>query len=220
MEEAAICIAEDKDVIAVKRNSRQTDHAAWIHTAINDMLSEAGKTIGELSAVAVTSGPGSYTGLRVGMATAKGLCYALNLPLITESTLKLLAYRAKKGIPAMGVYSLPLLICPMVDARRMEVFTAVYDMDLHEKRNAAALILDENSFKTELQGNVVIFCGTGSKKWQDICKDFNAIFPDIIQSVADLAEISSEKFKKAEFSELAYTEPAYLKNVYTGGQVR
>ena len=87
LEEASVCIAEHNHVLAVKKNNRQMDHAAWVHVAIGQMLAEAGRKTGDISAIAVASGPGSYTGLRVGMATAKGMCYALGVPLITESTL-------------------------------------------------------------------------------------------------------------------------------------
>ena len=218
LEEAAVCLADGTKVIAVKRNNKQMDHASWIHTAINEMLAEAGKTINQVTAVAVSSGPGSYTGLRVGMATAKGLCYALNIPLITESTLKLTAYRVKKEIPTNGVYAFPVLICPMIDARRMEVFTALYDLDLHEMMEATALILDESSFQSELQSHVILFCGNGSEKWQNLCRHPNAVFVNTTQNVTDIADIAMEKLKKGEFSDLAYTEPAYLKNVYTGKQ--
>jgi tRNA threonylcarbamoyladenosine biosynthesis protein TsaB len=153
------------------------------------------------------------------MATAKGLCYALNIPLITENTLKLTAYRVKKEIPAQSVYAFPVLICPMIDARRMEVFTAVYHLDLHQKTPAAAVILDETSFYSELQRNVILFCGNGSEKWQNLCDHPNAVFVKTTQNVKDLAEIASEKLKRGEFSELAYSEPDYLKNVYTGKQI-
>jgi tRNA threonylcarbamoyladenosine biosynthesis protein TsaB len=216
LEEATVCIAEEEHVIVIKKNSRQTDHAAWIQTAIKNMFLESERSLGELSAIAITAGPGSYTGLRVGMATAKGMCYALGLPLITESTLWLLAQRVKKEMATNSVHEHPVLICPMIDARRMEVFTAIFDLDLNVVMNPTALVLNENSFSGELSKNVVIFCGNGSKKWQNLCLYSNAVFADVILNVTDLAEIASKKFKKGEFSDLAYAEPAYLKNVYTG----
>ena len=123
LEEASVCIADDNHVLAVKKNNRQADHAAWIQVAIREMLAETETGIGDLSAVAVAAGPGSYTGLRVGMATAKGICFAAGIPLITESTLFLIAQRVKKEIALNSVYSYPVLICPMIDARRMEIFT-------------------------------------------------------------------------------------------------
>jgi tRNA threonylcarbamoyladenosine biosynthesis protein TsaB len=216
LEEASICIAENKDVLAVKKNSRQLDHAAWIHMAVREMLAETERNISDLSAVAVAAGPGSYTGLRVGMATAKGMCYALGIPLITASTLLLIAQRVKKEMPIHSVYAYPVLICPMIDARRMEVFTTLYDTGLNELMLPGAMVLDETSFATELQKNVIVFCGNGSKKWQHLCSHSNGVFVEVAQNVADLAELALEKFNKSDFSDLAYTEPEYLKSVYTG----
>ena len=216
LEEASVCISDDNRVLAVKKNNRQTDHAAWIQVAIRDMMAETERGIGDLSAVAIAAGPGSYTGLRVGMATAKGICFAAGIPLITESTLFLIAQRVKKEIALNSVYSYPVLICPMIDARRMEVFTSLYDTALREATAEGAIILDENSFAAELQNHVIIFCGNGSKKWQHLCSHKNAVFVDVTQNVADLANAAHEKFNNNDFSDLAYTEPAYLKNVYTG----
>jgi len=216
LEEASVCLAEEGHVLAVKKNNRQMDHAAWIQKAISDMLAETDRSISSLSAIAVSAGPGSYTGLRVGMATAKGMCYALGIPLITGSTLLLIAQRVKKEIAINSVYSFPVLICPMIDARRMEVFTSLYDTGLNEVMIARAAVLDESSFAIELQNHVIIFCGNGSKKWQHLCSHSNAVFVDVTPNVADLAETALEKFNKNDFSDLAYTEPAYLKNVYTG----
>ncbi|RYD72320.1 MAG: tRNA (adenosine(37)-N6)-threonylcarbamoyltransferase complex dimerization subunit type 1 TsaB, partial [Verrucomicrobiaceae bacterium] len=118
-----------------------------------------------ISVVAVTAGPGSYTGLRVGMATAKGICYALDIPLITESTLYLLAQRVNKEQSSNRQYDLPVLICPMIDARRMEVFTTLYDSELNELKPAGAVILDQDSFREELARHIILFCGSGIKKW-------------------------------------------------------
>lgn len=219
LEEAGICLSDEAHVIAVKKNGRQSDHAAWIHTAIKEMLAEAGKTIAQLAAIAVSSGPGSYTGLRVGMATAKGLCYALNIPLILENTLMLTAHHVKREIATNSVYAFPVLICPMIDARRLEVFTTMYNLDLQEKMAPSASILDETSFSSELSSNVILFCGSGSKKWQNLCNHPNGVFDETTHNVTDLAEIAREKFKKGDFTELAYAEPEYLKNFYTGKQV-
>jgi tRNA threonylcarbamoyladenosine biosynthesis protein TsaB len=216
LEEASVCIAEDTHVLAVKKNNRQMDHAAWIQVAIREMFTATERTMENLSTVAVAAGPGSYTGLRIGMATAKGICYALGLPLISVSTLFLIAQRVRKEMPINSVYAYPVLICPMIDARRMEVFTTLFDTALSEVTAAGAVELNETSFDTRLQSHVIVFCGNGSKKWQHLCIHPNAVFVDIKQQIDDLAEAALDKFVKNDFSELAYTEPAYLKNVYTG----
>jgi tRNA threonylcarbamoyladenosine biosynthesis protein TsaB len=220
LEEASICISEDERVIDIRKNNRQADHAAWIQQAIKNLVHESGGSMGDLSAIAVTSGPGSYTGLRVGMSTAKGICYALKVPLITESTLLLIAQRVKQEMIEKSAYTLPALICPMIDARRMEVFTTLYDFGLREKMTPAAVVLDENSFSEWLSEHVIVFCGNGSKKWQNLCMHVNAVFVDVTPNVADLAAMASKKFNEGSFADLAYTEPAYIKSVYTGNPGR
>jgi tRNA threonylcarbamoyladenosine biosynthesis protein TsaB len=213
-ENAGICLAEDGKITNTKTNSNQMDHAAWIHTAIEGLLNEASREINEINAVAVTSGPGSYTGLRVGMATAKGLCFVLNVPLITESTLMLSAKAVKEKVKS--VYSLPIFYCPMIDARRMEVFTALYDAELQEITPPSALVLDESLFHNELEHRIIVFSGNGSGKWQTICKHRNAVFSEVIYTVSDLAVVAWKKYQEKNFADLAYTEPLYVKNVYTG----
>jgi tRNA threonylcarbamoyladenosine biosynthesis protein TsaB len=217
MENAAVCLSSNDHVLTTQTNNRQMDHAAWVHTAIAQMLKETGKDIKELNAVAVASGPGSYTGLRVGMATSKGICFALNIPLITVSTLKLIAYRVISEMKdSISSKAAPVLISPMIDARRMEVFTSLYDQQLNETGAPGAMILDEDSFREQLEQNRIIFAGNGSIKWRTICNHQNAEFSNANHSIGDLAAIAAVKYKSSSFSDLAYTEPEYLKNVFTG----
>lgn len=214
MENAGVCLAQDGNVIAESNNSKQMDHAAWIHNAIKELLQQSARKIEDVNAVAVTEGPGSYTGLRVGMATAKGLCFALNIPLITENTLELLAITVKESLKS--VYTFPVFYCPMIDARRMEVFTALYDPELQQVIPPSAVILDDNSFKNELEQHHIVFCGNGSIKWQNICKHSNAVYSGAGYSIADLGRVAEQKYIGQEFADIAYTEPLYVKNVYTG----
>jgi len=210
---AALALANGGQVLERAENALQNDHAAWIHTAISHLFNKAGKTLQQLDAVAVSSGPGSYTGLRVGMATAKGLCFALGLPLITENTLKLTAFRAKTTLkPAMDGKS--MLICPMIDARRMEVFTALYDHTLDLVMPPLAMILHEHSFSEQLEQQTVLFCGNGAAKWQEICRNNHAVFSGICHTIDELVAVAAEKYKNGLFSDLAYTEPDYFKNAY------
>ena len=202
-------------MLAVKSNETQLDHAAWIHEAIQDLFIETNCELQQLAAIAVTSGPGSYTGLRVGMATAKGLCYALNKPLITETTIMLTAARLKKTFDASAC-SLPVLICPMIDARRMEVFTMLYNWSLQPVLAPQSLILNDKSFEDQLEANNVVFCGNGMPKWKSSCSHPHAVFSNNLHDISDLAEIALDKLKSSRFSELAYTEPDYFKNFYTG----
>ncbi|MBO9635517.1 MAG: tRNA (adenosine(37)-N6)-threonylcarbamoyltransferase complex dimerization subunit type 1 TsaB, partial [Chitinophagaceae bacterium] len=146
-ENGSICLSHDGKPIRTMVNHQMRDHAAWIQSAIKQILEETQNTAKDLQAIAVTAGPGSYTGLRVGMATAKGLCYALGIPLITENTLKVMAYAAtQQSFPNGDEYSIKAglknstILCPMIDARRMEVFTALYDLQLNIVERPAALI--------------------------------------------------------------------------------
>lgn len=161
----------------------------------------------DINAVAVSNGPGSYTGLRIGLSAAKGLCYALQIPLITIGTLQMMAQAAKN--------SEANLFCPMIDARRMEVFTALYDSEGNEVMKPAALILDENSFAEELKESRILFFGNGAGKFKDICSNSNAIFKDIEAEASHLAKISQQKFTAGDFAALAYSEPYYVKEFFT-----
>ncbi len=214
LETAGICLSGKDRIIGKKSNLIQHDHAGWIHSAIRDLFAEHLMELNQLSAIAVVAGPGSYTGLRVGMATAKGLCFALNIPIITESTLFLISYAVKKSLKKE--YSLPVLICPMIDARRMEVFTVVYDENENMILPPTAMVLNENSFEELLNNNIVVFCGNGCSKWQYICKHPNAVFSEVFYGIEDLETLARKKYNDHQFDQLAYSEPSYLKNVYTG----
>lgn len=210
LDTASVCLAKDDELLHMAVNENQKDHAMWLHTAVTDILQKSGHTANELQAVAVSIGPGSYTGLRVGLASAKGFCYALNIPLIAVSTLKMIAFATKND----GVIH-ENMICPMIDARRMEVFTAIYDINLVEIRAEAAMIIDENSFSAMLESNRILFCGNGSKKLQKIISSSNALFNNTIANASHLAQLSYYYFRNKEFANLAYTEPSYIKEFYS-----
>jgi tRNA threonylcarbamoyladenosine biosynthesis protein TsaB len=216
-ENASLALASDGKLIANLVNEEQKDHAAWIHSAIEVLLRDQRLTQQSLQAVAVTGGPGSYTGLRVGMATAKGLCFALKIPLVVESTLKVMAYSMLGNLP--GDKKLPgrekIMICPMIDARRDEVFTAVYDLDLNAVMTPQALVLSQDSFQEFLSRGSVMFFGSGSNKWKSLYVNNNAHFIDWNYAYFNLAYLSFQKWAKAEFADLAYVQPDYLKEFHT-----
>ncbi|RYZ20427.1 MAG: tRNA (adenosine(37)-N6)-threonylcarbamoyltransferase complex dimerization subunit type 1 TsaB [Chitinophagaceae bacterium] len=203
---ASICLSDDARVLAHAGNPAQRDSAAWLQAAIRDLLASAGRGLGELAAVSVSSGPGSYTGLRVGMASAKGLCYALGIPLLAIPTLKMMAAAA---LPAEG------LLCPMIDARRLEVFAAVYDQQLRERVPAAPFILDETSFAQELDQGPVTFFGNGSDKFRPLVAHPNARFAQVEADARNLAPLAAEAFAAGAFADLAYAVPFYGKEFYT-----
>jgi tRNA threonylcarbamoyladenosine biosynthesis protein TsaB len=207
IDSASLCIAKDAMVLATSKNEMQKDQAAWIHNAIKKLFEEKELEIKTVDAIAVTGGPGSYTGLRIGMATAKGICYALNKPLINLNTLQAMANGATKEKAD--------LLCPMIDARRMEVFTAIYSKDLQTVIEPTALLIDERSFEKELAENSICFFGNGSTKFKNIIQNKNALFSEITHNARNMVSLSEEKFRSKEFADLAYTEPLYLKEFYT-----
>lgn len=204
---ASICLAQDEEIVQLAINDKQKDHAAWLHSTIADLLLQNNFSIHQLDAVGVSIGPGSYTGLRVGLAAAKGLCFAQNIPLLAVSTLQMIAYAVKEEAAH--------LICPMIDARRMEVFTALYDKSMKEKTAAHALIVDENSFSSLLDADKILFCGSGSKKLQSLITNSNADFSNTSSNASHLAQLAFTHFRKKEFVDLAYSEPLYIKEFYS-----
>jgi len=217
-DKASIALSQGEEIIYTLNNIDQKDHAAWIQPAIQQLITERGFALKDVKAIAVTEGPGSYTGLRVGLATAKGLCFALRIPLITVNTLMVMAYAAKaKYFTVMSETGLDeTLLCPMIDARRMEVFTAIYDKELKEIRSPNSLIIDAFSFKIELNKKNILFFGSGSDKWKPICLSPRAVFPGTIYFLAPfLAKLAAERFLQHRYTDLAYSEPAYLKDFYS-----
>ena len=211
---ASICLSKDGEVLSIAKNRRkasfgesQKDDAAWLHITIKEIFEKNNVELRSVDAIAVAGGPGSYTGLRIGMATAKGICYALNKPLISLNTLLVMANAAKKENAD--------LLCPMIDARRMEVFTAIYTKELQIVKEPAAITLNENSFDEYLSDNSICFFGNGSYKFNTIKKHEKAIFSDLKSDASSMSPLSEKKFTEKEFADLAYAEPLYLKEFYT-----
>jgi tRNA threonylcarbamoyladenosine biosynthesis protein TsaB len=220
VETASISLAENGIVLQAEENSIQKDHAAWLHPAIQNLMKAASKDFDQLNAVAVDHGPGSYTGLRVGLAAAKGFCYSLNIPMIAVNSLEILASSAlntlndQNNIVSFGEIK-SLLIAPMIDARRLEVFTAVYDSELKEVLAPTALILSEDSYTDLLEWHKILFLGNGSIKFQSLCHSANAIFHKLNLNCSAMAELSYKYFIGNNFVGIAYAEPLYLKEFYT-----
>jgi len=207
IDSASVCLAKDAEVLSIAKNEKQKDHAAWLHVAIKEIFEKNKLGLTIVDAIAVTGGPGSYTGLRIGMATVKGICYALGKPLIILNTLQVMANAAKNENAD--------LLCPMIDARRMEVFTAIYSKDLQTVKEPAAITLNEKSFDEELAKHNICFFGNGSDKFQSIKKNKNAFFSIVNTDASHMVSLSEGKFRQKEFADLAYAEPLYLKEFYT-----
>lgn len=205
---ASVSLAKDGVIISSIENNEQKQHASFVQPAISSILDQYEKEISSIDAIAVTIGPGSYTGLRVGLSSAKGICYALNIPLITESTLKIMAYAS--------MHMNADYYCPMIDARRMEVFTALFDPTGKLLLPEQPMVLDAGSFQEFLAKGRILFLGDGVNKWQELLKpNDNALFEYSVSTINVFAELSYKKFQQKDFADLAYTEPSYLKGFHS-----
>ncbi|HVZ95660.1 MAG TPA: tRNA (adenosine(37)-N6)-threonylcarbamoyltransferase complex dimerization subunit type 1 TsaB [Chitinophagaceae bacterium] len=209
-EKAIVSIAEDDRILKAFTNTDSGQHAAFLHVAIKDLLNELHFDITQLQAVGVSCGPGSYTGIRVGMATAKGLCYALNIPLVFFNSLELMALSAIKNIPDTGAR-----YCPMIDARRMEVFAALYNYNGEELMPPVAMILDENSYREMLSVNKIYFFGSGSKKFEKIIANKNAAFVEEDIAADCMSAISFKRYTNNQFENIGYAQPLYVKEFHS-----
>lgn len=214
VETASICLANKGEFVATVSNPEQKDHAAWIHNAIRVLIHDAGYTMNELSAIAVSAGPGSYTGLRVGMASAKGLSYALQIPMISLNTLEIMAVAALSNLAANKDLKNYLLV-PMIDARRMEVFTAIYNEQLDNVLLPQAMVLDVESFGIWLKEQPLIFFGNGHEKLKKLLHHQNAFFEDFTFSASNMISMAYKCFQEKIFADLAYAEPYYTKGFYS-----
>jgi len=201
----SVSVAKNGELLALKEvNNGNYSHAEKLHPYIEDILTEAKITFKELKAVAVGKGPGSFTGLRIGISAAKGLCFALNIPLIAIDSLNVLAHSVniKNG-----------LIVPLIDARRMEVFTSIYTPEFEQTEPIQAKILDKNSYQEYLNKDTVFFMGDGVDKFKSLCTHKNANFEiNLLPSAKDMVTLSYNKYKTGDFEDVAYFEPFYLKD--------
>ena len=203
----SVCLSKDGVPLQVLVNDQQKDHAATMVLFVQEIMKTQGVTPAQLDAVAVSAGPGSYTGLRVGVATAKGLCYAWDKPLITISTLQMMAQGLFSQLEDQAAY-----YCPMIDARRMEVYTAVYNAALEDLLAPQALILTADAFKEQLAQSKTYFFGDGSPKWEQLLSvHSNAVFVPYKVSAAHLSPLSNAAFSRQDFADVAYFSPFYLK---------
>jgi tRNA threonylcarbamoyladenosine biosynthesis protein TsaB len=207
----SVALATGGVVTAFKQVDQRNIHAEVITLYIEELVSSAGINYNDLDAIAISSGPGSYTGLRIGVSTAKGLCYALDKPLIAIETLEAMA----NGIIADKSLNIDkqTLLCPMIDARRMEVYTALFDTSGNRVKATAAEIIDEHSFNEYLANQKILFFGDGAEKCQSVLgNNPNAQFlTGFTNSATHLATQATNKFTNQDFEDVAYFEPYYLK---------
>ncbi|MES2560148.1 MAG: tRNA (adenosine(37)-N6)-threonylcarbamoyltransferase complex dimerization subunit type 1 TsaB [Bacteroidota bacterium] len=205
----SVAVVSETSILSLCENHEGNAHASQLTGLIETALKEAGLTLQQLDAIAVSKGPGSYTGLRVGVSTAKGLCYALDKPLIAVPTLQSLA---AQFVQTQELGDSDLLL-PMLDARRMEVYCAGYDKNLLEKRATEAAIIDGNSFAAELENGNVYFFGNGAAKCQPTITHPNAQFmAGVFCSAKGMSGLAVKAFQEGRFEDVAYFEPFYLKD--------
>jgi tRNA threonylcarbamoyladenosine biosynthesis protein TsaB len=201
----SVSLSKDGEILVLKEdNSLGYSHAETLHVFIDQVFKTANIEPHQIDAVAVSKGPGSYTGLRIGVSSAKGLCFALNKPLIAIDTLKSLAcqLQIEDGF-----------IIPMLDARRLEVYSAIFRSNFELYREIQAEILTESSYSSILKTNKVYFIGNGVEKTKSLIQHPNAIFVDgKLPSAREMAFLSEEKYKKSDTEDVAYFEPYYLKD--------
>lgn len=211
----SVALSENGQLLHCVEKTEQNIHASQLTLFIQEVLAHQQRDISELKAVAVSMGPGSYTGLRIGISTAKGLCYALDIPLIALNTLHIMANGFINRCFSVNIHT---LFCPMIDARRMEVYAAVYNHEIKEVKATEAVVVDENSFRDILDNHIVYFFGDGAGKCEEILgTHLNArVLDSYVNSAADMISIAYEKFNNQEFEDVAYFEPYYLKDYVAG----
>jgi tRNA threonylcarbamoyladenosine biosynthesis protein TsaB len=210
LEIASVALSKAGQILNFFTNAVQKEHAVFLHKAIQELLAIQQLQPNQIDAIAVTNGPGSYTGLRVGLSAAKGLCYALNKPLISMGTLEVMATDAIMQIPNIK----DCLFCPMIDARRMEVFTALYDSNLQEIMPASAIVLDNQSFQNILETKKIYFFGSGMQKWKNFNIHDNAAYIENNHLYNAMNTISFKKYLSADFANTSYVSPLYVKEFY------
>ena len=202
----SVSISNGNDIVCVRENNAANySHSEQLHVFIKEALEEASLSFLDLDAIAVSKGPGSYTGLRIGVSAAKGLCFSLDLPLISVPTLQSMACQVKalEGD----------VVIPVLDARRMEVYSAVFDYQFKEIRETRAEIIDEDSFSQFLSASKVHLVGSGAEKCKEVLNHPNIHFDTtIVPSAKEMAQIAFKKFQEGAFEDVAYFEPYYLKD--------
>ena len=209
-ETCSVAVAQDGGIIFEKINNEPNSHTKYLAKFVEEALSFAESHAIPLDAVAVSSGPGSYTGLRIGVSTAKGICYGKNVPLIAIPTLKLLCV---KPLLSDDIEDENALLCPMIDARRMEAYTAIYDRALREVREVKADVIDATTYNEWLDKGLVYFFGNGAEKCKEIINHPNARFIDnVVPTAKSMLPLAELAIAKGQYEDVAYFEPFYLKD--------
>ena len=210
-EVCSVALSRDGEILWEKKHMEGQAHSTLLAPYLQEMQIFINDNHIKVDAVAVSSGPGSYTGLRIGVSTAKGLCYGSDIPLLSIDTLKILTTEALHSLEGSSIPS-DSYFCPMIDARRMEVYTSFYDKNLNQVKEISADIIDENSYQELLNEHTVYFFGNGSDKCKKAIHHSNAKFLDnIVPLATGMCQLAEQAFQNKDFKDVAYFEPTYLK---------
>lgn len=207
----SVALHKDGELVALSELYQEKSHSAFLSVLIDQVLKQSSYSIKDLEAVAVSKGPGSYTGLRIGVSTAKGICYGQNIPLISVNTLLGMTYGVSK------YYNEEELLCPMLDARRMEVYCLLADPELNIQKETHAKIMEEDSFVEMLKEKKMIFFGNGAQKCKPLLSQYpnSAFIEEVTPSAANIGVLAAQYFVQQKFEDVAYFEPFYLKEFRT-----
>ena len=211
----SVALSEGEHILSIRESREDKSHGALLTVFMEEVIDEAGIKAADIDAIAISKGPGSYTGLRIGVSVAKGFAYARNIPVIGINTLQALALAAmnNEGIRELCKNVPGLLLCPMIDARRMEVYTALYDQHAKETAPVEAKIVDEKSFSPILESSGIVFFGNGSEKVKEVLRHPSAFFiEDVTPSARYMIPLALDSYTKNDFEDTAYFEPFYLKD--------
>jgi len=214
-ENAFVCLSEDSKLLCIQESTEQIQHASFIHVAIGNLLNGLPVSLDTIDAIAVVNGPGSYTGLRVGLSTAKGLCFALQKPLILLNTLKMMAIALRNKYHLHNELKGNELFCPLIDARRSEVFTGIYDINVEMVLQNTNLIMEENSFSEYSSNHIIVFGGNACNKVENILNNKNYSYYPSLNYSKIACEEAEKQFSIKNFDSLIYSEPFYLKEFYS-----
>ena len=208
-------VSRNYDLIGTLEIKDEKSHASLLTVLIQKLFAEKEINLKEIDAVAISKGPGSYTGLRIGVSVSKGICYALNVPLISINTLQVLCHALLKNEKSKFIKSSEsnFILCPMIDARRMEVYMAFFDKKGEQKNDITATLVQENSFSDLLKLNNIVFFGSGAEKCKNIIQHKNAFyFDNIWPNAIDMISLAYDSYLLKSFENTAYFEPFYLKD--------
>jgi len=210
----SVALSKDGNLIASKETAEGNSHSTQLAPFIKEIMEQRDFTFADLQAIAVSMGPGSYTGLRIGVSTAKGLCFGLDIPLIAVSTLAAMAVQAKNQYPNLEAN---ILLSPMIDARRMEAYSQFFDTNLNALNDISAIVVDEETYKEDLAMQPILFFGDGALKCKPIINNSKAIFFEGgLPSAEGMAPLAEQQFQNQDFVDVAYFEPYYLKDFVAG----